>query len=156
MGIDTRACAAVVDSKSVTGPQVGTLRGAVGVSLAAAGNARMFLYSVACVDLAAVCSALLLVDALQVQDAAAVAGSAVYRTAGNRDIEHLLDELLSCVVRPEDVADVVTKLSATTFVQVCLGGRVGVWVWVCGCVLVLRWGRAGGKPGLYVVLGTCC
>jgi hypothetical protein len=37
---------------------------------------------------------------------------------GNRDIEHMLDELLHCVTRPEDVPDVVTKLSATTFVQV--------------------------------------
>jgi len=55
----------------------------------------------------------------QVQEAAAVAGSAVYRTVGNRDIDHLLDDLLHCVMRPEDVSDVVTKLSATTFVQVC-------------------------------------
>ncbi len=63
--------------------------------------------------------------AVQVQDAAAVAGSAAYRTVGNRDIEHLLDELLHCVARPADVPDVVTALSATTFVQVgglCLSG----------------------------------
>lgn len=58
------------------------------------------------------------VASLQVQEAAAVAGSAVYRTVGNRDIDHLLDDLLHCVMRPEDVSDVVTKLSATTFVQV--------------------------------------
>jgi hypothetical protein len=42
---------------------------------------------------------------------------------GNRDIEHILDDLLHCVARPAEVPDVVTKLSATTFVQVglCVG-----------------------------------
>ena len=59
----------------------------------------------------------------QVQEAAAVAGSASYRTVGNRDIEHLLDELLHCVARPADVPEVVTSLSGTTFVQ--------VWVALC-------------------------
>jgi hypothetical protein len=46
---------------------------------------------------------------------------------GNRDIEHILDDLLHCVARPAEVPDVVTKLSATTFVQ------VGPCVGVCCC-----------------------
>jgi hypothetical protein len=51
-----------------------------------------------------------------------------FKLVGNRDIEHLVSDLLHCVTRPNEVADVVTKLSATTFVQVRVGGcRVCVW-----------------------------
>lgn len=58
----------------------------------------------------------------QVKAAAAYAGAATFKLVGNRDIEHILDDLLHCVARPAEVPDVVTKLSATTFVQVsCLG-----------------------------------
>lgn len=59
---------------------------------------------------------------LQVKAAAAEAGTATFSLVGNRDIEHILNDLLHCVSRPTEVPDVVTKLSATTFVQV----RVGV------------------------------
>lgn len=57
---------------------------------------------------------------LQVKAAAAVAGTSTFKLVGNRDIEHILDDLLHCVSRPAEVSDVVTKLSATTFVQVCV------------------------------------
>lgn len=59
-----------------------------------------------------------LVCLLQVKAAAASAGTATFKLVGNRDIEHILDDLLHCVARPAEVPDVVTKLSATTFVQV--------------------------------------
>jgi hypothetical protein len=57
----------------------------------------------------------------QVKAAAAKAGTATFKLVGNRDIEHILDDLLHCVARPAEVPDVVTKLSATTFVQVGVG-----------------------------------
>jgi hypothetical protein len=59
---------------------------------------------------------------VQVQAAAVDAGTATYKLVGNRDIEHILDDLLHCVARPEEVSAVVTKLSATTFVQVSIAG----------------------------------
>ena len=46
------------------------------------------------------------------------AGRATFRLMGNKDIEHLVEDLLHCVARPEEVPEVVSKLSATTFVQV--------------------------------------
>jgi hypothetical protein len=55
---------------------------------------------------------------VQVKVAATEAGVATFKLVGNRDIEHILDDLLHCVARPNEVPDVVTKLSATTFVQV--------------------------------------
>jgi hypothetical protein len=58
----------------------------------------------------------------QVKAAATSAGSATFRLVGNRDIEHILDDLLHCVARPAEVPDVVSKLSATTFVQVRAAG----------------------------------
>lgn len=57
----------------------------------------------------------------QVKAAAAAAGTATFKLVGNRDIEHILDDLLHCVARPAEVPDVVSKLSATTFVQVGAG-----------------------------------
>lgn len=56
--------------------------------------------------------------ARQVKAAASEAGTATFRLVGNRDIEHILDDLLHCVARPAEVPAVVSKLSATTFVQV--------------------------------------
>lgn len=46
---------------------------------------------------------------------------------------HLLFALLfalkvSCIARPAEVPDVIAKLSATTFVQVCCGGCSVLWV----------------------------
>jgi hypothetical protein len=55
---------------------------------------------------------------VQVKAAATEAGTATFKLVGNRDIEHIVDDLLHCVARPTEVSDVVTKLSATTFVQV--------------------------------------
>ena len=75
----------------------------------------------------------------QVKAAAVDAGVASYHLVGNRDIEHLVDDLLHCVARPEEVSDVVGKLSATTFVQV--GGAAG------GAGVVRARVRAGGGPG---------
>ena len=73
--------------------------------------------------------AALLVDAReQVKAAAAAAGAACYHLVGNRDIEHLVDDLLHCVARPEEVSDVVVKLSATTFVQAVEAPALAVMV----------------------------
>ena len=78
---------------------------------------------------------------------------------GNRDSEHLLDELLHCVARPAGVPDVVSALSATTFVEVwehCLvlkGGQHasvpgGGSPWCCvRCGVHPGAGRAGGGGG---------
>ena len=38
-------------------------------------------------------------------------------TAGNRDLEPHIPAIVSCIARPQEVTDVVAKLSATTFVQ---------------------------------------
>jgi hypothetical protein len=44
--------------------------------------------------------------------------SAAFKLNGNRDIEPCVPALLSCIARPNEVGSAVTKLSATTFVQV--------------------------------------
>lgn len=82
---------------------------------------------------------------MQVKAAAVEAGTATFKLVGNRDIEHLVHDLLHCVTRPNEVSDVVTKLSATTFVQVrpvtCGvpvargGGAVGGAAAAMGCCL---------------------
>uniref|UniRef100_A0A383W2Z9 Elongation factor 3 n=1 Tax=Tetradesmus obliquus TaxID=3088 RepID=A0A383W2Z9_TETOB len=64
----------------------------------------------------------------QVKAAAAKAGTATFKLVGNRDIEHILDDLLHCVARPAEVPDVVTKLSATTFVQAVEAPALAVMV----------------------------
>ncbi|GBF90643.1 elongation factor EF-3 [Raphidocelis subcapitata] len=64
----------------------------------------------------------------QVKAAAVDAGTASYHLVGNRDIEHLVDDLLHCVARPEEVSDVVVKLSATTFVQAIEAPALAVMV----------------------------
>jgi hypothetical protein len=72
---------------------------------------------------------------LQVKAAAATAGTATFKLVGNRDIEHILDDLLHCVARPAEVPDVVSKLSATTFVQVGLRDAL-----LCACQACLLCG----------------
>jgi hypothetical protein len=62
---------------------------------------------------------------VQVKVAATEAGVATFKLVGNRDIEHILDDLLHCVARPNEVSGVVTKLSATTFVQVGRDAQTG-------------------------------
>jgi hypothetical protein len=64
----------------------------------------------------------------QVKAAAIAAGTASYHLVGNRDIEHLVDDLLHCVARPEEVSEVVIKLSATTFVQAIEAPALAVMV----------------------------
>ncbi|KAI8468023.1 MAG: elongation factor EF-3 [Monoraphidium minutum] len=64
----------------------------------------------------------------QVKAAAADAGAACYHLVGNRDIEHLVDDLLHTVARPEEVSEVVLKLSATTFVQAIEAPALAVMV----------------------------
>jgi elongation factor 3 len=53
----------------------------------------------------------------QVAQAAADAGAACFALVGNRDIAHLVGDLLHCVSRADELPDVVQKLSAATFVQ---------------------------------------
>jgi len=52
-----------------------------------------------------------------VAQAAADAGAACFALVGNRDIAHLVADLLHCVSRADELGDVVAKLSAATFVQ---------------------------------------
>lgn len=62
-----------------------------------------------------------LVDAReQVKKAAWTAMTACFRLQGNRDIEPCVPVMLSCMVRPAEVGDAISKLSGTTFVQVCI------------------------------------
>lgn len=84
---------------------------------------------------------------LQVKTAATEAGVATFKLVGNRDIEHILDDLLHCVARPAEVPDVVTKLSATTFVQVRhRGGRGGRRKPVAAAAQTLDW-QLGRRQG---------
>lgn len=53
----------------------------------------------------------------QVKKAAWTAMSAAFKLNGNRDIEPCVPAMLSCIARPAEVGDTITKLSATTFVQ---------------------------------------
>ncbi len=66
-----------------------------------------------------------LVDAReQVKKAAWTAMSAAFKLNGNKDIAPCVPAMLSCIAHPNEVGDTITKLSATTFVQVMrpLGG----------------------------------
>lgn len=54
------------------------------------------------------------------QDTAISSMSIVCASVGNRDIDPFIPSLISSVARPAEVPDCVHKLSATTFVQVCL------------------------------------
>lgn len=54
----------------------------------------------------------------QVSAAATAAMLVACVTAGNRDLEPHIPALVSCVARPDEVPNVIAKLSATTFVQV--------------------------------------
>lgn len=64
----------------------------------------------------------------QVKAAAVEAGKATFALVGNRDIDHLVMDLLHCVAQPEEVSDMVTKLSATTFVQTVESPALAVMV----------------------------
>lgn len=65
---------------------------------------------------------------VQVKTAAIDAGEATYHLVGNRDIEHLVSDLLHCVAKPDEVPEVVSKLSATTFVQAVEAPALAVMV----------------------------
>jgi hypothetical protein len=60
----------------------------------------------------------------QVKKAAWLAMSAAFKLNGNRDIEPCVAAMLSCIARPAEVGDTISKLSATTFVQVWGDGGV--------------------------------
>lgn len=62
---------------------------------------------------------------IQVKKAAMAAMSTCFKLQGNRDIEPCVPLMLSCIARPAEANNAITKLSATTFVQ------VGVCVCVC-------------------------
>ena len=47
---------------------------------------------------------------------------------GNRDLEPFIPALVSCIVRPAEVPDIVGKLSATTFVQTIEAPALAVMV----------------------------
>lgn len=47
---------------------------------------------------------------------------------GNRDLEPFIPALVSCIVRPTEVPDIVGKLSATTFVQTIEAPALAVMV----------------------------
>ena len=53
----------------------------------------------------------------QVKKAAWSAMSDAFKLNGNRDIEPCVSAMLSCIARPAEVGDTITKLSCTTFVQ---------------------------------------
>lgn len=58
------------------------------------------------------------VIAVQVKKAAWSTMTACFKLQGNRDIEPCVPSMLSCIARPAEVPDAITKLSGTTFVQV--------------------------------------
>jgi hypothetical protein len=66
----------------------------------------------------------------QVKKAAMAAMSTCFKLQGNRDIEPCVPVMLACIARPAEANSAITKLSATTFVQ----------VWVCSrvCMCVVR------------------
>lgn len=53
----------------------------------------------------------------QVKIAANKAMNAAFMCVGNRDIEKVIPDLISCIARPNEVPDCIHKLGATTFVQ---------------------------------------
>lgn len=68
-------------------------------------------------------------------------------TAGNRDLEPHVPALVSCIAKPDEVPQVIAKLSATTFVQVCgwVGGAVGGG-WPSAACVVLDAGCKAASP----------
>ena len=54
----------------------------------------------------------------QVKKAAWTAMSASIKLNGNKDIAPCVAAMLSCIAHPNEVGDTITKLSASTFVQV--------------------------------------
>lgn len=60
----------------------------------------------------------LMVDARdEVKEAALTAMQTTLSLVGNRDIEHLLQEIIACLLDPTKTAALIHKLGATTFVQ---------------------------------------
>lgn len=70
---------------------------------------------------------------------------ACFRLQGNRDIEPCVPAMLACIARPAEVGDTITKLSATTFVQV----RGGTFRGCATCLFA--W---GGCKSLLVCVGA--
>ncbi|KAK9839773.1 hypothetical protein WJX81_000473 [Elliptochloris bilobata] len=64
----------------------------------------------------------------QVKVAATAAMERVVGVMGNRDLEPFIPALVSCIVRPAEVPDIVGKLSATTFVQTIEAPALAVMV----------------------------
>ena len=62
------------------------------------------------------------------QVAAKAAMERVVGVMGNRDLEPFIPALVSCIVRPTEVPDIVGKLSATTFVQTIEAPALAVMV----------------------------
>lgn len=62
------------------------------------------------------------------QVAAKAAMERVVGVMGNRDLEPFIPALVSCIVRPAEVPDIVGKLSATTFVQTIEAPALAVMV----------------------------
>ena len=60
--------------------------------------------------------------------AAKAAMERVVGVMGNRDLEPFIPALVSCIVRPAEVPDIVGKLSATTFVQTIEAPALAVMV----------------------------
>ncbi len=60
--------------------------------------------------------------------AARAAMERVCGVMGNRDLEPFIPALVSCIVRPAEVPDIVGKLSATTFVQTIEAPALAVMV----------------------------
>lgn len=52
------------------------------------------------------------------QEAASKAMAECCALVGNRDIEPVVPALMSCMARPTETSDCITKVSCTTFVQV--------------------------------------
>ena len=85
----------------------------------------------------------------EVSGAASDAMLASCLTVGNRDLEPHIPAIVNCIAKSDLVPDVIAKMSATTFVQVCraapaaalyalglLGPRFACWgLRGCACAL---------------------
>ena len=56
-----------------------------------------------------------------------------FKLQGNRDIEPCVTAMLSCIAKPHEAGDTISKLSATTFVQVHLGYSIHTQEAHLGC-----------------------
>mmetsp|Transcript_21751 Transcript_21751/g.37084 ORF Transcript_21751/g.37084 Transcript_21751/m.37084 type:complete len:1030 (-) Transcript_21751:648-3737(-) len=83
-----------------------------------------------------------LVDARdQVKKASWATLAACFKLQGNRDIEPCVASMLSCIARPIEVVDAITKLSGTTFVQAVESPALAIMV-----PLLIRGLRAKETP----------